>query len=113
MSSLSFCHLGIARVRSGDVIRCTVMFEQQQDIDGIGQIPVVFSVNGTRLAAEGGQIFIKHNPDKPWYPYIGFDQQNSVLAKVNKSCYQCFSRGFMLCIVLHIHFGKQKTEKKL
>lgn len=73
---------GIARVRSGDVIRCTVMFEQQQDIDGIGQIPVVFSVNGTRLVTEGGQIFIKHNPDKPWYPYIGFDQQNSALAKM-------------------------------
>ena len=84
MSSLSFCHLGIARVRSGDVIRCTVMLEQQQDRDGIGQIPVVFSVNGTRLVAEGGQIFIKHNPDKPWYPYIGFEQQNSALAKVKQ-----------------------------
>ena len=73
---------GIARIRRGDIIRCSVMFDQEKDKDGFDHIPVVFSVNGTRLIPEGGQTLITYNPDKPWYPYIGFDQQNSALAKV-------------------------------
>ncbi|XP_068684413.1 uncharacterized protein [Montipora foliosa] len=73
---------GIARIRRGDIIRCSVMFDQEKDKDGFDHIPVVFSVNGTRLIPEGGQTLITHNPDKPWYPYIGFDRQNSALAKM-------------------------------
>ncbi|XP_068731242.1 uncharacterized protein [Montipora capricornis] len=73
---------GIARIRRGDIIRCSVMFDQEKDKDGFDHIPVVISVNGTRLIPEGGQTLITHNPDKPWYPYIGFDRQNSALAKM-------------------------------
>ena len=60
------------------------MFDQEKDIDGFAHIPVVFSVNGTRLIPEGGETLITHNQEKPWYPYIGFDRQNSALARVKK-----------------------------
>ena len=114
MPSLSFCHLGIARVRSGDLIRCTVLFEQHQEIDGIGQIPVVFSVNGTRLVAEGGQIFIKHNPNKPWYPYIGFDQKNSALAKVKVVVLSTFQQWLYIMQCSSYRFrDTKKNGKKL
>lgn len=73
---------GIARFRRGDIIRCSVMFDQEKDIDGFAHIPVVFSVNGTRLIPEGGETLITHNQEKPWYPYIGFDRQNSALARM-------------------------------
>ena len=75
---------GPGAVRRGDVLRCTVMFEDTQEIDGKVEVPVVFTVNGSRVVSEGGQANIEYNPDRPLYPQIGFYCENSVLAKVRK-----------------------------
>ena len=75
---------GPGAARRGDVIRCTVMFEDIQERDGTAEIPVVFTVNGSRIVSEGGQTNIEYNPDRPIYPQIGFYYENSVLAKVRR-----------------------------
>ena len=79
--------VGYAVSRRGDVIRCTVMFEneRQAERDGKVRVPVVFTVNGSRIILEGNeetQAYIDYSPDKPLYPYVAFKQENSVLAKV-------------------------------
>ena len=58
------------------------MFELEHEVDGKVQVPVLFSVNGICIVREGGLTHIECGPTKPRYPYIGFDCQNSVLAKV-------------------------------
>ena len=74
--------VGPAATRRGDVIRCTVMFEDQQEKEGKVHVPVVFTVNGSRIMTEKGQTFIEYNPHKLLYPQIGFYYENSVLTKV-------------------------------
>ena len=77
--------IGPAVTRRGDVIRCTVMFGDEQERDGKLQVPVVFTVNGRRIIPVGeetDEIYIDYIPDKPLYPYIAFKHPNSVLAKV-------------------------------
>ncbi|XP_068762524.1 uncharacterized protein [Montipora capricornis] len=73
---------GVDKIRRGDVIRCTVMFEHEEERDGKFHVPVRFTVNGTRIQRQGGLRFIKSKPDDPLYPFIGFDNQSRVLAKM-------------------------------
>lgn len=76
-------HIGSAAARRGDVIRCTVMFENEQEREGKVQVPVVFTVNGSRIILEGnGEVYIDYSPDKPLYPYVAFKYANTVMAKV-------------------------------
>ena len=47
------------------------------------QVPVVFSVNGSRIVSEDKHpSFIEYNEDRPLFPYVSFEKENSVLAKV-------------------------------
>ena len=73
---------GPAVCRRGDTIRVTVMFGHEVERDGKLQLPVVFTVDGSRIVPEGHEAFIEYSPDKPLYPYIAFKTQGSVLAKV-------------------------------
>ena len=41
--------LGSRVALRGNVIRCTVLFEKEQEVDGKIQVPVAFSVNGGRI----------------------------------------------------------------
>ena len=67
----------------GDVIRCTVVFDKEQEIDGKIQVPVVFSVNGSRIIPEDKlPSFIEYREDRPLFPYVSFEKESSVLAKV-------------------------------
>ncbi|XP_068762523.1 uncharacterized protein [Montipora capricornis] len=70
------------KIHRGDVIRCTVMFEHEEERDGKFHVPVRFTVNDTRIEREGGHRFIKSKPDDPLYPFIGFCGENSALAKM-------------------------------
>ena len=75
--------LGSNAARRGDVIRCTVMFEDGEEREG--KLPVVFSVNGSRIVPEDKtQSYIEYRKNRPLFPYIAFRYENSVLAKVNK-----------------------------
>lgn len=75
--------LGSTIALRGDVIRCTVVFEKEQETDGKIQDPVVFSVNGSRIVSEDKHpSFIEYNEDRPLFPYVSFENENSVLAKV-------------------------------
>lgn len=67
----------------GDAIRVTVMFGDKLERDGKFQVPVVFTVNGSRIVPEGNDAFIVYSPDKPYiYPYIPFRSPTSVQDKV-------------------------------
>ena len=85
MFNKCFCHVGPAAARRGDVIRCTVMFEDQEERDGKLYVPVVFTVNGNRIIPEGDQTCMEYSPDSPLYPFVAFKYENSVLAKVKIS----------------------------
>ena len=75
--------LGSTIALRGDVIRCTVVFEKEQETGGKIQDPVVFSVNGSRIVSEDKHpSFIEYNEDRPLFPYVSFEKENSVLAKV-------------------------------
>ena len=75
--------LGSTIALRGDVIRCTVAFEKEQETDGKIQHPIVFSVNGSRIVSEDKHpSFIEYNEDRPLFPYVSFEKENSVLAKV-------------------------------
>jgi len=89
-------HTGSAVARRGDVIRCTVMFGQEQERDGRFRIPVAFTVNGSRIIIKGDeetprdtQTYIDYSPDKPLFPYVAFRYANSVLAKVTITVTVC------------------------
>ena len=59
------------------------MFEDKQELDGQIRIPVVFSVNGSKIIPEDKKpSYIENSMDRPLFPYLGFEYQNSVLAKV-------------------------------
>lgn len=75
--------LGSTIALRGDVIRCTVVFEKEQETDGKIQDPIVFSVNGSRIVSEDKHpSFIEYNEDRPLFPYVSFEKENSVSAKV-------------------------------
>lgn len=78
---------GSVAVRRGDVIRCSVMFEEEQEIDGKIQVPVVFSVNRSRIVPEDNNpTYIEYSEDTQLFPCVVFEikstTENSVLAKV-------------------------------
>lgn len=58
------------------------MYEDTREVDGNVRVPVVFTVNGSRIIPEESQTYIEYNPERPLYPLIGFYYENSVLAKV-------------------------------
>ena len=60
------------------------MFGEEQELDGEVYVPVVFTVNGSRVKAEGSPTLIESNPYKPLYPYVSFQVEDSVLAKVRR-----------------------------
>ena len=60
------------------------MFEDKLVIEGQIRIPVVFSVNGTKIIPEDKKpSYIEYSMDRPLFPYLAFQYENSVLAKVN------------------------------
>lgn len=77
----------------GDRIRCTVMFEEEEEKeDGKKQVPICFTLNGRRILIkrtkqheETDRVFMDYDHDKPLYPYIGMTDGCSVLAKVSLS----------------------------
>lgn len=79
---------GSGAARRGDVIRCTVLFGSQEEIDGKVKVPVVFSVNGSEIILKADHQESRRetktyiDADKPLYPFIAFKHQNSVLAKM-------------------------------
>jgi len=78
---------GSVAVRRGDVIRCSVMFEEEQEIDGKIQVPVVFSVNRSRIVPEDNTpTYIEYSEDRQLFPCVVFEikstTENSVLAKM-------------------------------
>lgn len=74
---------GPAACRRGDVVRCTVVFEEKEEIDEqLYKVPVVFTVNGSRVVPEAHDSCIEYTPDTSLYPQIGFYYENSVLAKM-------------------------------
>lgn len=60
------------------------MFGDEEELDGDVHVPVVFTVNGNRVKPEGSQTLIECNPYKPLYPYVSFQVEDSVLAKVRR-----------------------------
>lgn len=112
--------------RRGDVIRCTVMFGDEEERDGEVHVPVVFSVNGSRIVPkEGDQTHIEYRG--PLYPYIAFNLENSVLAKVritisvNVQCVKtklrdCIGRLLRIiwCLVtFYYRYVKSKKKNRL
>ena len=88
-------HVGSGAARRGDVIRCTVLFGSQEEIDGKVKVPVVFSVNGSEIILKADHQESRRetktyiDADKPLYPFIAFKYQNSVLAKVTTTMFVC------------------------
>ena len=77
----------------GDLIRCTVMFENQQERNGKVQVPICFTLNSARMIIQGNsQILMDY--DKPLYPYIAMTEGCSVLAKV----------GIIVIIIILFYF---------
>ena len=70
--------------RRGDLIRCTVMFDERKfNQSGQETVPVCFTLNGERIVIledEENQS-IAYTPSS-LYPYIGLTDGCSVLAKV-------------------------------
>ena len=59
------------------------MFEEEREVDGQIRVPVVFSVNGSKIIPKDkNQPSIEYSMDKPLFPYLAFRYENSVLAKV-------------------------------
>ena len=102
-----FSHIGATAVRRGDVIRCTVLFDDEKEEHGKFQVPVVFSVNGSRIVPEGDQTVIEYSSDRKLYPYIAFLYENSVLAKVFKTTIRLY---FAFYFLLYIYLSCSKNE---
>ena len=69
--------------RRGDLIRCTVKFEERFIQSGQEKVPVCFTLNGKRIIVledEEDQSIV-YSPSS-LYPYIGLSDGCSVLAKV-------------------------------
>ncbi|KAL9954088.1 hypothetical protein ACROYT_G041582 [Oculina patagonica] len=75
---------GPSMARRGDMIRCTVMFDQWQiDQNGHGKVPVCFTLNGRKIIIqEGGEDQSLVDHVSSLYPYIGMTDGCSVLAKM-------------------------------
>ena len=59
------------------------MFEDKLQVDGETRVPVVFSVNGSRIVPEDrNPSYIEYSMDRPLYPYLAFNYENGVFAKV-------------------------------
>ena len=61
------------------------MFEDKLETDGQIRIPVVFSINGGKIIPEDNNpSYIEYSMDRPvdLFPYLAFQYENSVLAKV-------------------------------
>ena len=59
------------------------MFEDKLQVDGETRVPVVFSVNGSRIVPEDrNPSYIEYSMDRPLYPYLAFNYENRVFAKV-------------------------------
>lgn len=61
------------------------MFEDKLEADGQIRIPVVFSVNGSKIIPEEEKpSYIEYSMDRrvDLFPYLAFQYENSVLAKV-------------------------------
>ena len=59
------------------------MFEGELESDGQIQVPVVFSVNGSQIIpTDERPSYVEYCTDRPLFPYLAFEYQNSVLAKV-------------------------------
>jgi len=81
--------------RRGDLIRCTVKFDEKFEQNGQERVPVLFTLNGERVIIvedEKDQSIVytpndeedQSNAYSPSmiYPYVGLNDQCSVLAKV-------------------------------
>lgn len=66
--------------RRGDLIRCTAMFEEEQN----GDVPVCFTLNGRRIVTQNGKGSSFRVSTSSLYPYIGLSDGCSVLAKVSR-----------------------------
>ena len=69
--------------RRGDLIRCTVKFEERFKQSGQEKVPLCFTLNGKRIIVlddEEDQSIV-YSPSS-LYPYIGLNDGCSVLAKV-------------------------------
>ena len=77
-------NIGPAMARRGDRIRCTVMFDETQERNGNGQVPVLFTLNGRKIITRGGesQFFMNCVLDNALFPFIGLSEGSSVLTKV-------------------------------
>lgn len=90
----------------GDVIRCTVVFEKEQEVDGKVQVPVVFSVNGSRIVPiDKHPSFIEYSEDRPLFPYVAFYKENRVLAKVLNIV------AFLIHFTIHKSFNPWKYKQ--
>ena len=59
------------------------MFEEEREVDGQIRVPVVFSINGSKIISEDkNPSYIEYSMDGTLFPYPAFPYQNSVLAKV-------------------------------
>ena len=59
------------------------MFEDKLQVAGETRVPVIFSVNGSRIVPEDrNPSYIEYSMDRPLFPYLAFEYKNSVLAKV-------------------------------
>ena len=69
--------------RRGDLIRCTVKFEEKYNQRGQEKVPVCFTLNGERIAflEDEEDPSIVYSPSS-FFPYIGLSDGCSVLAKV-------------------------------
>ena len=54
------------------------MFEEKQEVDGKIQVPVVFSVNGSRIVPEDNNpSFIEYSQERALFPYVAFGNADS------------------------------------
>lgn len=70
--------------RRGDLIRCTLKFEEKFNQSGQEKVPVCFTLNGERISIleDKEDQSIAYAPCS-LYPYIGLTDGCSVLAKVS------------------------------
>ena len=97
------------------MVRCTVRFEDKQENDGKVQVPVDFTLNGSRIY-QGDDVYIEHTPDRPLivYPYIDFQGKTSTMAKVIMFVKGAVSLIFSITVKsqnwTHFYLWKPKTN---
>ena len=82
--------------RRGDLIRCTLKFEEKFMQRGEVKVPVCFTLNGERITIlddEEDQSIV-YSPSS-LYPYIGLNDGCSVLAKVCECIFKLLSFLFL------------------